>query len=254
MLEILFQYGPVTVRTFNILLATGFLAGGFFLLKFVSRRKMSASFLAHFYPHFLLAALLGGRLAYIFSHLSSFASNPFSVLFIWDMGFSFFGCLYGLLIVLFFIARQAKEDFWAWLDAFMLTLLLILIFTHIGQFFGGIAYGKPTELPWGIAFDAHNIPFTTPLHPTTLYSALAALAVFHISLRYSKRTHLSGMAGSLALMLYSLASLGIDFFHGAPSLYAKISFGILAALAFVSFIHCSYKTHYLPPPLTNNQI
>ncbi len=246
MLEILFQYGPITVRTFNIVLALAIFVSGAFLLKFVSRRKMGVSFLSHYLIFFLLAILVGGRMGYIFENLSFFIGNPLPALFVWDLEFSYFGALYGLLITLFFLARRAKEDFWAWLDAFALTEMLAFVFIHIGQFFEGTGYGRPTDMFWGIAFDTQNIPFISPLHPTQLYAALAALIIFHFSLRYNKRTHLSGMAGSLALMLYGLAMLSIDFFHGDPSLYAKISYGIIAMLAFVSLVHCSYKTHHLP--------
>jgi len=246
MLEILFQYGPVTLRTFNLFVAIAFFLGGVFLLRCVTRQKMSVSFLAHYFLYFILAALIGGRMGYVFENLSLFMQDPLSSLYVWDLEFSFFGAFLALFLALYFVSRSAREDFWAWSDAFILSNLLALIFIHIGQFFDGMNYGRPTDLPWGITLDTQNIPFISPIHPTQLYSALATLIIFLYAKRYMKHTHLSGMAGSLALMLYALAMLGIDFFHGAPSLYAKISYGIVAMLAFVSLVHCSYKTHSLP--------
>ena len=116
-----------------------------------------------------------------------------------------------------------------------------LFFIHLGHFFNGTHYGKPTELPWGISFDTFNIPFITPIHPVQIYSALITFVIFSLSMSYVKRIHLSGIVGAFAIMLYSLSAFGIDFLHGLPSAYGKISYLIVAALAFIFYIHCSHK-------------
>lgn len=241
MLEILFQYGPVTLRTFNIFLALGILLGGIFLLRYVSRQKLDATFLADYGLPMVVAALILGRVFQVAEQWALYKSYPLSILFIWDLHFSFFGFILGLLLFLWYFSRKAKTDFWAWLDAFALTLLLALIFVNIGHFFNGTQYGIPTTLPWGVTFDTSTIPFINAIHPTQLYSALAAFLFFTYGAKTSRRTHLSGLAGSFSFMLYALAGLGIDFLHGNPSLYVKIGYGLIAALAFIAYVHCSHK-------------
>ena len=149
--------------------------------------------------------------------------------------------MFTILKTLYFFSRREHEDFWGWLDAFVLSGLAGLFFIHIGYFLNGRHYGIPTDLPWGIAFDTFNIPFTTPIHPTQIYSAILTFIIFGISMRYVKQTHLAGIVGTLAIMLYSLSAFGIDFLHGLPSMYAKINHLIIAALAFIFYIHCSHK-------------
>jgi phosphatidylglycerol:prolipoprotein diacylglycerol transferase len=243
MREILFQNALLTVRSFNILLAVGFLFTGTYIIRYVERYKMNLNFLTQYFAHIIIAALVVGRLAFVLEHLSRFIARPASVLYVWDMNFSFFGILAGAIGMLYWLTRKKKEDFWEWFDALFLSILAMLIFVHVGYFFSGQNYGLPTDLPWGITFDASHIPFISPIHPTQLYAAvLAALLLVYSNIK-GKRIHLSGVIGTRALMVYALGMLGIDFLHGDPSMYVKIAYGITATLAFIAQVHCSHKTH-----------
>lgn len=241
MYEVLFQYGPVTLKTFDLLLTLGFVAGTLFMIRFIELKKMKLSFLSKHLLYFLLIPLIGGRLFYAFEHISWIQDNPLSLITFWDMNFSRFGILYSFIIALYFLSRREKEDFWAWLDAFVLSGLVALVFIHIGHFFNGSHYGTLTDMPWGIAFDTFNIPFTKPIHPTQLYSSALSFFTVNYLVRFVKRTHLTGMAGNLGFMLYCLGALAIDFFHGSPSNYARINYLVIAALAFIFYIHCSHR-------------
>jgi len=246
MLEILFQYGSVTIRTFNIILTFAFLISGAFAIRYAHRQMLNISFMSHNFIFVILAMVIGGRLFYIFENLYLFTANPIYAFFLWDLHFSFFGVLYSIIIALIILTRREKENLWAWFDIASLSVLSAMIFIHIGHFFNGTQYGLPTDLPWGIAFDIQNIPYLNPIHPTQIYAFLFTLLIFLYALKRSKRVHLSGVVGTLVLMLYSLGMLGIDFLHGNPSLYVKVSFGIIATLSFIFLVHCSHKTHNLP--------
>ena len=56
---------------------------------------------------------------------------------------------------------------------------------RIGCFLVGDDYGRPTDLPWGVAFPLGLPPTNVPVHPTQLYEAvlLAPLAFFLIRWR-----------------------------------------------------------------------
>jgi phosphatidylglycerol:prolipoprotein diacylglycerol transferase len=243
MREILFQNALLTVKSLNILIAIGFLFTGTYVIRYVERHKMNLNFLTRYFVHITLTALLAGRLAYVLENISDFLGRPVSVLFIWDLKFSFFGVLLGAAAMLFYQCKKNKEDFWGWFDALFLSTLAMLIFVHLGFFFNGTNYGLPTDLPWGITFEAANIPFVTPIHPTQLYALLLTIILLIYSNIKSKRTHLSGVVSTSALMIYSIGMLGIDFLHGAPSLYIRVAYGAMAILAFVAHIQATHKTH-----------
>ena len=243
--EILFQNSVITIKTLNILLAIGFVFAGVFSIRYVEKHKMNLGFLTRSMIPLILSALFFGRLLYGLENYNLFQVNPMALLYIWDLNFSFFGMLFGGLIMLHYLTRKNDEDFWAWVDVVSLSCLSILIFVHLGYFFSGQNYGAPTSLPWGITFDVSHIPYLSPLHPIQLYAFLLCIVLLAYSVDRSKRIHLSGVVGTRALMIYSLCMLGIDFLRGDPSLYyyQKIAYGLLAALSFIASIHCSHKSH-----------
>jgi phosphatidylglycerol:prolipoprotein diacylglycerol transferase len=81
----------------------------------------------------------------------------------------------------------------------------------------GDDYGRPTDLPWGIAFPEGLPPTTVPVHPTQLYEAAALAVLAVVLLRLSR----SGAPDRLVLATY-LGSAGairfvIEFVRvGAP--------------------------------------
>ncbi|MBU0727406.1 prolipoprotein diacylglyceryl transferase [Patescibacteria group bacterium] len=246
MLEILFQYGSITIKTFNIILALSFLFTGAFIIKHTTRQKLNLAFLSHYILYIFLAVLVVGRLFYVIENWAIFKNNLLYILFIWDLHFSIFGIIVGFAVSTYILAKKSNEDFWEWFDTGILATIFAMIFIHVGHFFSGTQYGAPTDLLWGISFDTTNIPFVNPIHPTQLYAALFSLILFVYSVKKSRRIHLSGVVGSMTLMLYSLGMLGIDFLHGAPSLYVKVAYGVTAALSFIFLVHCSHKKHNLP--------
>ncbi len=252
MYEILFQYGPVTITSFSALLVIGFLMGSVFMVRFAQFKKLSLRFMVNHLMWFVLAGLVGSRIVFLAEHFSRYSAAPLSVLYVWDGGYSGFGAFYALVALLVFFTLRAHEDFWAWLDAFALSGLVGLFFVHLGRFFSGTDYGRPTDLPWGMSFDAFNIPFLVPIHPTQLYSALAVFATFNLAMYSAKRTHLAGVAGTLAIMLYSIVAFGIDFLHGEPSLMVKISYVVIAFFGFVAHIHCTHRTLLTDQHLSNS--
>ena len=241
MYEILFHYGLFTITTFSVSILIAFIVGIIFLIRFVKLKKIKLSFFVNNFIYFIIFPLIGGRLFYIIEHFSVFQKNILYAFAIWDFGFSPYGICYSAILTLFIFSKKKREDFWGWLDAFVLSGLTGLFFIHIGHFFDGTQYGLPTDLPWGITFDTFNIPFITPIHPTQLYAALATFIVLGISMKIVKRTHLTGIAGTLAAMLYSISAFGINFLHGSPSTYSKINYLLIAAIAFIFYIHCSHK-------------
>jgi len=243
MLEVLFQYGPITIRTFNIFLAFAFLFSSVFLIRLINKKKMNIAFFAKNYLYLIIMGIVGGRVLYILENLPLFKYNPIKALFIWDLHFSLFGILYSMLIATWYFTRKQSEDFWAWIDAFLLTILVALLFIHTGEFFDGINFGKPTDLPWGIAFDTQKIPFAIPIHPTQLYSLLLTFITLIVSIKYIKRTHITGVAGPLALMLYCIGEIGIDFLHNIPLMYNKVNFGIIAIISFIIYMHRIHMKH-----------
>lgn len=78
------------------------------------------------------------------------------------------------------------------------VLMLGLFFGRLGCFFNGCCYGSPTSAWVGVAFPKHAMP----VHPTQLYEAALALALFfvlHFVIARRKRGHGEVFGWMLAL-------------------------------------------------------
>lgn len=59
---------------------------------------------------------------------------------------------------------------------------------RVGCFLVGDDYGRPSDLPWAVAFPEGLPPTDVPVHPTQLYEAIALAIVAMTKLRTTTRT------------------------------------------------------------------
>ena len=78
---------------------------------------------------------------------------------------------------------------------------------RIGCFLVGDDYGRPSDLPWAVAFPEGRPPTTVPVHPTQLYEAAALAVIAWALLRWRRR----GVADSLVLGRYFVLAGGVRF-------------------------------------------
>lgn len=104
----------------------------------------------------------------------------------WLRGTSIQGAVIGGALAVVWVMRRRRQPVLKLLDAFAPGAALAHGLTRLGCFASGCCWGRPTGLPWGVAF-VHPLaaaPRGVPLHPAQLYEAVldAALA-WHIQRR-----------------------------------------------------------------------
>ena len=117
-------------------------------------------------------------------------------------GFALYGGLFGVVLTLVLLRLFRTYPVLAFLDVVAPATGAGLFLGRIGCFLAGCNWGKPTKLPWGIAFPAGShafeqqvadalIPtaaeYTLPVHPTQLYEAVFALLGAGLLLRLLRR-------------------------------------------------------------------
>jgi len=75
---------------------------------------------------------------------------------------------------------------------------------------GDGTYGRPTDLPWAMAFPNGTLPTTVAVHPTPLYEALVAFAIAGLLLSVRHRWNHLNVVGTY-LILSGLARLLVEF-------------------------------------------
>jgi len=141
------------------------------------------------------------------------------------------GFLLGAAAVLYTM-RHRRLPAWPVADALAPALALGYAIGRIGCFLVGDDYGRPTSLPWGVAFkkglppttagalrDFHvNVPASLPdsalvrVHPTQIYETLICLVIWWIGVRLLRREaapdrNRGGWPGSTALPVLGLLAV-----------------------------------------------
>ncbi len=173
---------------------------------------------------------------------------------------SFLGGVLGAIIGVFF-ARRLLGLRYSVADAFAFALPVGLAIGRIGCLLGGCCFGKPTTLPWAIAYSknscaydvhlsrgliGHEASTSLPVHPTQLYEIIFTLVVVAILWNCRK---LMKRPGSL-LYFYAAMYGGFRFFEefvreGGSAVFGlkAVQWGLLlAVLSFSVFLTWRERT------------
>jgi phosphatidylglycerol:prolipoprotein diacylglycerol transferase len=216
MFPILFQIGPVTVHTYGLLVAAGFIVGISLALHFGKKEGISKEKILDIGFLSLVSAIVGSRLLFVIIEYRHFSQNPIEIFKIWEGGLVFYGGLLLVIPVLFSYFKRHTLPTWTMLDILAPCLAIGHAIGRIGCFSAGCCYGKPTELPWGITF-THPLSMATigiSLHPTQLYESIAELGIFAFLILFKKYKKFDGQILWLYILLYSGARFFIEFFRG----------------------------------------
>jgi phosphatidylglycerol:prolipoprotein diacylglycerol transferase len=145
---VLFRIGTFDITSFGVMVALGALAG---LLVFRNelRRSRLPETAVDAAVYGLVGGLVGAKLLYVFEHLSE---SSFWALALDRGGMSWFGGFVGGIVAGLLMIRIKKWPALAVLAAATPALAVGQMLGRIGCFLVGDDYGRPTSLPWGVAF------------------------------------------------------------------------------------------------------
>lgn len=184
----------------------------------------------------LIAFIVCGRILAVVGNYQAYVRNLLRIVVFWDGGFSFLGGAIGVALVLFWSTRSQRVTFLQWLDVLLPATTFGLAFDWFGMFMSAQAYGKPTNVPWGVVFDTFNVRYTVPIHPVQLYYAIFFFVLTFVLLmirRYSKRAGAETLFGIIAA---SIAVFFFEFFRGdfGIPVFAKLTDFVFLASLFLS--------------------
>jgi len=216
---ILFQYGRLTIYTYGLLIATGFLAGLWLVGKEAKRRGFDPKQFQDLGFLVLVGALVGSRLFYVLIEWRHFAEHPLQVFEIWKGGLVFYGGFVCAALAALWYVRRHRLPLWTTCDVVAPAISLGQTFGRLGCLFAGCCYGAHCDLPWAVTFtDPRGLaPLNIALHPTQLYSAIANFAIFCVLYFVARpRQRFEGQIFGLYLTLYPAVRFAIEFFRDDP--------------------------------------
>jgi len=201
------RIGSFEITSFGVLVALGALAG-----MFVFQRELRRSGLPADAVNAAIAGVLGGLVgAKLIWAIEFRHTAPFLDLLLSRGGLSWFGGFAGGLTAGLATLRGYGVPLVRGLAAASPGLALGHAIGRVGCFLVGDDYGRPSTLPWAVAFPKGLPPTDVPVHPTQLYEAIPLVVLAWVLTRWRREGVSDAVVLSRYLMLAGAIRFAIEF-------------------------------------------
>jgi phosphatidylglycerol---prolipoprotein diacylglyceryl transferase len=213
----IFSVGPVTIRWYGLLFASGFFVGYQLMSRMFVREHRPISDLEPLTLTMIAGTVIGMRLGHcLFYQPDYYLANPLEILQIWKGGYASHGAVIGISTALWLYARKRPNQPFLWIiDRIAIVTALAAVLIRTGNFFNHEMIGRETTLPWGMQFKyAQSLTEAEqllPRHPSQLYEAACYLATFFL-LRFLYNRYDAKTPNGLLLGVFFVCIFAARFF------------------------------------------
>jgi phosphatidylglycerol---prolipoprotein diacylglyceryl transferase len=156
----------------------------------------------------VIGGMAGAKLLWVFEHRGE---EPFFDLLLSRGGMSWFGGFAGGILAGLLVMQRKRLPKLAVLAAATPGLAVGQAIGRIGCLLVGDDYGRPTNLPWAVAFPRGLPPTSVPVHPTQLYEAIALIPLAWLLVRWRRQGRPDMFVLGAYLMLAGTIRFLIEF-------------------------------------------
>ncbi len=217
-----FQVGPVTIRTFGLLVALGIVVGAAVGARYVGARGIDPDEYTNLATKVAIVGLVGARLTWVLSHLEAI-ETPLDVIAVWEGGVQFSGGLLFGTVAGWWWSRERwrRRERWVLLDGTAIGLTVGLAIGRLGCMAVGEHFGGPTDFFLGMTYRGGGTVEPEPaigetIHNTAFYEflhLLVLLAVLAVLLRRAgdrRRPLVPGTIAGVFLVWYGVGRFVTD--------------------------------------------
>lgn len=208
---ILLELGPLTLRSYGLMMALGFLAGIGVLVWLNRQEKREDDLVLDLALWIMVGSIIGARAMYVAVMPDQFKGAPLEVFKVWNGGLVYYGGLIGGSLATVWFTRRRRVPLWHIADIAAPALALGQAFGRTGCWLNGCCYGVVSE-EHGQVFP--SLGDHLPHLPTQLWEAGAALALAAFLLWWRGRRAYPGQVFTLYLLLYGVVRYVIELFRG----------------------------------------
>jgi len=205
---------PVPIFAYGVMLGTSLIVGWFLVVRFAKQDGIRTEDAGAIYMWTAIWSIIGSRLLYVLTNLSSFTSDPLEIIMIQNGGLVAYGGMIGGFLCSVYNCRKRKIPLLQWADVSAPSVVLGTGITRIGCLLFGCDFGARTDLPWGIRFPGpnamapHGSPAwqrhvelyglsrdtlqSLPVHPTQIYETIVGLTLFAVLMLLRRYRRFSG--------------------------------------------------------------
>jgi prolipoprotein diacylglyceryl transferase len=193
----IFNLGPLSIRWYGLLFATGFLIGYYIGEKMFLSEKVNQKWIDSLFLYIIIATILGARLGHVFFYgWDYYSQNPGEIIKVWHGGLASHGGALGIIIAMLLYSKLVSKRNVLWtIDRIVVPTALVGAFIRMGNLMNSEIYGIQTSLPWGFIFERNGE--TVAKHPTQIYESLAYLFSFAVLMFLYWRTRSKNREGLL---------------------------------------------------------
>ena len=223
------RIGDFEITSFGVLVALGALAG-----MFVFQRELRRAGLPGDAINAALAGVLGGLAgAKVIWAIEFRHTAPFLDLLLSRGGLSWFGGFVGGLGAGLTALRVYGVPLVRGLAAASPGLALGHAIGRVGCFLVGDDYGRPSTLPWAVAFPRGLPPTDVPVHPTQLYEAIPLVLLAWLLVRWRRHGVPDPVVLSRYFMLAGALRFAIEFVRINAPVLGPLTLAQLWCLALI---------------------
>lgn len=222
-----FRIGNFDITSFGVLVAIGALVGLWVFGRELKRSGLPAS-AGDAAMAGVFGGLLGAKLLWVAEHLGE---EPFRDLLFSRGGMSWFGGLAGGVGTALVVMWRQRMPIIPTLAAATPALAIGHAIGRIGCFLVGDDYGRPSDVPWAVAFPRGLPPTDVPVHPTQLYEAIALAAVAWLLIRWRRRNVPDAVVLGRYLVLAGSIRFAIEFIRVNVRVVGPLTLAHLVSLA-----------------------
>jgi phosphatidylglycerol:prolipoprotein diacylglycerol transferase len=215
--------GPVSLRTFGLLVALGVLVGAWLAARYGEEHQIPRDVTYGLAMRMVVAGVIGSRITWVLTHLDELDS-PWEALAIWQGGLQFSGGFIFAVIAGYPVYHHwSRLTRWHSLDGYAYGLSIGLGIGRIGCYAVGEHFGSLTTFPLAVRYDGGSVREPTlggtPLEPgmvfhqTALYELIYMVVLF-LLLTYVLygREHRPGPGVAMAIFTgyYGIARFASD--------------------------------------------
>lgn len=247
MFQTIFQLGPLSLKTFGLMAALGFVAS-YLAMKRIAEKtaELPSEDVSRLLVFTMVGGALGARLAYVAEHWSAeFAGLPFQEIFRFDKGgLMFYGGLVGAIAAIALFSSMTKRHIVSLLDLCATVLPLGHAFGRIGCFLNGCCYGRVTSSAFSVAYPAGSPAWhdqitcglisraaekSLPLVPSQPIEAFLNLVLFVALFRIAQKTDRIGLLSGIYLVSYAIIRFFTETLRSDP----RMNVGCLSIAQFI---------------------
>jgi phosphatidylglycerol:prolipoprotein diacylglycerol transferase len=224
--------GPLTIQTFGICFAVGFLAAAAVISRRFRELGESVDWTWELTFSVLVGGLVGARLDYMIENWDKVKHDLLGSLFS-GSGLVWYGGVIGGAIGAVLWAKRRDWVGWKLADLACIPLALGYAIGRVGcQLSGDGDYGIHSNLPWAMAYPKGTVPTTVEVHPTPVYETLAMGIVALVLWNFRDRLT-GGRLFALYLVLAGVERLLVEFIRRNDKILIGLTWPQLFSIAMI---------------------